>query len=133
MGLSDAGAHCGAVCDGGMPTFMLTHWTRDRARGDKLDLSQIVHRQTQRTAQLFGIHDRGVLRPGMKADINVIDYDRLSLEPAKLVFDLPAGGRRLLQKAKGYDFTFKNGESIIENDTHTEAMPGGLMRGPQRL
>ena len=99
MGLSDGGAHCGAICDGGMPTFMLTHWTRDRTRGPKLPLEHIVHRQTAQTAALYGLTDRGVIAPGMRADLNLIDYDRLSFESPRMAYDLPAGGRRLVQKA----------------------------------
>lgn len=131
MGLSDAGAHCGAVCDGGMPTFMLTHWTRDRTRGPRLPLELIVKRQTQDTAAMYGLDDRGVIAPGYKADINIIDYDRLAFEPPKMVFDLPANGRRLVQNAKGYVATIVSGEVIIEHGKPTGAMPGKLIRGPQ--
>ena len=132
MGLSDAGAHCGAICDGGMPTFMLTHWTRDRKRGAKMPLERIIHRQTQQTAQLFGLYDRGVLAPGYKADVNVIDYDNLGFENPKVVYDLPAGGRRLLQKARGYSATIVSGQIILENDQFTGVLPGRLIRGPQK-
>ncbi len=131
MGLSDAGAHCGAVCDGGMPTFMLTHWTRDRTRGPRLPLEHVIKRQTQETAAMYGLHDRGVIAPGMKADINVIDYERLAFEQPKMVFDLPAAGRRLVQDARGYVATIVSGEVIIEDGQPTGAMPGKLVRGPQ--
>ena len=128
MGLSDAGAHCGAICDGGMPTFMLTHWTRDRTRGPKLPLERVIQRQTRDTARHFGLLDRGVLAPGMKADLNVIDYPRLGVGPAEVVYDLPAGGRRLLQRAHGYRATFKSGQLIVDGDALTGALPGRLLR-----
>ncbi len=131
MGLSDGGAHCGAICDAGMPTFMLTHWTRDRSRGPKLPLEHIVHRQTRQTAELFGLMDRGVLKPGYRADINVIDYDGLTLAHPRLVHDLPAGGRRLTQRASGYRYTFVKGQCIMRDDEPTGVMAGQLLRGPQ--
>jgi N-acyl-D-amino-acid deacylase len=131
MGLSDGGAHCGAICDGGMPTFMLTHWTRDRQRGPKLPLEMIVRRQTSETAAFYGLHDRGVIAPGYRADINVIDYAKLAFRQPELVHDLPAGGRRLLQRADGYVATICAGEMIYDNGTPTGAMPGKLVRGPQ--
>jgi len=133
MGLSDAGAHCGAICDGGMPTFMITHWTRDRTRGERLPLEHIIKRQTQDTAAVYGLHDRGILAPGYKADINIIDYERLAFEPPKMVFDLPANGRRLIQNARGYVATIVSGEVIIENGVPTGALPGKLIRGPQSI
>jgi N-acyl-D-amino-acid deacylase len=129
MGLSDAGAHCGAICDGGMPTFMLTHWARDRAHG--LSLEHVVRRQTSETAALFGMHDRGALAPGLRADVNVIDLARLEVGAVEVVHDLPAGGRRLLQKARGYAFTICGGVVTVEDDTFTGALPGKLVRGPQ--
>jgi N-acyl-D-aspartate/D-glutamate deacylase len=132
MGLSDAGAHCGAVCDGGMPTFMLSFWTRDRRRGERLPLEYVVRRQTSDTARFFGLHDRGVLAPGFRADLNVIDYDRLGFKTPRVVYDLPAGGRRLLQDARGYDFTMCAGVVTLEADTLTGARPGKIVRGPQR-
>ncbi|MFT4625120.1 MAG: N-acyl-D-amino-acid deacylase, partial [Myxococcota bacterium] len=131
MGLSDGGAHCGAICDSGMPTFMLTHWTRDRARGEKLPLEYIVMRQTSQTAQFYGLNDRGVLAPGYKADVNVIDYDRLHLQAVELVHDLPAGGRRLTQRAVGYDYTICTGVVTMEHGVPTGEMPGKLVRGEQ--
>jgi N-acyl-D-aspartate/D-glutamate deacylase len=132
MGLSDAGAHCGAVCDGGMPTFMLTHWTRDRKRGAKLPLEYVVQRQTSDTAKAFGLHDRGVLAPGYRADLNLIDYERLAFGRPKLVYDLPAGGRRLTQRASGYVATICAGEVVAEQGEPTGATPGKLLRGPQQ-
>ena len=131
MGLSDAGAHCGAICDGGMPTFMLSHWARDRRRGKKLALEHVVRRQTQESAAYLGLHDRGVLAPGFRADVNVIDFARLGFEPARIAHDLPAGGRRLVQRARGYVTTLCAGVPVIEHDEHTGAMPGRLVRGPQ--
>jgi N-acyl-D-amino-acid deacylase len=128
MGLSDAGAHCGAICDGGNPTFMLTHWARDRRRGPTLSLPHIVHRQTQQTAQTYGLFDRGVLAAGMLADVNLIDFDKLRFLPPELVFDLPAGGRRLLQRARGYVGTWKSGVRTVDNDAFTGSLPGALIR-----
>jgi len=129
MGLSDAGAHCGAICDGGMPTFMLTHWTRDRTRGERLSIPHIVRRQTSETAQLFGLNDRGILAPGYRADINLIDYGNLRLGRPEIAYDLPAGGRRLLQRAEGYVATLVRGTAIAENGELTGAYPGKLLRG----
>ncbi len=131
MGLSDAGAHCGAICDGGTPTFMLTHWVRDRTRGPRLPIEHVVHRQTQQTAALFGLHDRGVVAPGMRADLNVIDLDGLSFGLPRMAFDLPAGGRRLVQRAKGYAATFVAGAQTVADDEFTGELPGRLVRGPQ--
>jgi N-acyl-D-amino-acid deacylase len=131
MGLSDGGAHCGAICDGGMPTFMLTHWTRDRTRGPKLALEHVVMRQTSQTAAFYGLHDRGVLAPGYRADVNLIDYDRLRLPPPRMVWDLPAGGRRLVQRAEGYDRTWCAGRCIMIDGQPTGELPGRLVRGPQ--
>ncbi|MFN8020613.1 MAG: amidohydrolase family protein [Acidimicrobiales bacterium] len=131
MGLSDAGAHCGAICDGGTPTFMLTHWTRDRTRGPKLDLPYVVHRQTRQTALLYGLSDRGLVAPGLRADLNVIDYDGLRFGPPRMAFDLPAGGRRLVQKADGYRATFVAGVQTVADDEFTGELPGRLIRGPR--
>lgn len=131
MGLADAGAHCGVVCDGGTPTFMLTHWTRDRTRGPKLPLEHVVHRQTRQTAELYGLTDRGALVPGLRADINLIDYDRLTFGPARMVHDLPAGARRLVQKADGYVATFVHGVQVVDHDEFTGELPGRLLRGPR--
>ncbi len=131
MGLSDAGAHCGAICDGGTPTFMLTHWTRDRTRGPKLPLEYVVHRQTLQTSQLYGLGDRGLVAPGKRADLNVIDYDGLSFGPPRMAFDLPANGRRLVQKASGYRATFVAGVQTVADDEFTGALPGRLLRGPR--
>ncbi len=132
MGLSDGGAHCAAVCDGGMPTFMLTHWTRDRARGERLALEHVIRRQTSETARSFGLMDRGCLLPGYRADVNVIDYDGLTLAQPELVHDLPAGGPRLIQRARGYRATCVAGQVIRRDDEATGLLPGRLVRGPQR-
>ena len=131
-GLSDAGAHCGAICDGGMPTFMLTHWARDRVRGPKLSLEHVVYRQTRNTAELHGLNDRGLIAPGMKADINVIDFDSLGFDMPHMAYDLPASGRRLVQTAHGYAATFVSGTQIVADDSFTGELPGKLIRGPRR-
>jgi N-acyl-D-amino-acid deacylase len=130
-GLSDAGAHCGAICDGGTPTFMLTHWVRDRRRGPRLPLEQVVHRQTRQTAELFGLRDRGVIAPGFRADLNLIDFDRLGFDAPSMAFDLPAGGRRLVQRGRGYVATFVAGVQTVDHDTFTGELPGRLVRGPR--
>ncbi|MEY3093068.1 MAG: hypothetical protein RIU67_1851, partial [Actinomycetota bacterium] len=132
MGLSDAGAHCGAICDGGMPTFMLTHWTRDRSRGPKLPLEYVVHRQTRQTAEFYGLRDRGLVAPGLRADINIIDYESLGFDVPRMAFDLPSGARRLVQHGRGYVATFVNGVQTIDHDEFTGELPGRLVRGPRR-
>jgi N-acyl-D-aspartate/D-glutamate deacylase len=111
---------------------MLTHWTRDRARGPRLPLEHVVHRQTRQTAELYGLRDRGLVAPGMRADLNLIDYDALSFEMPRMAFDLPAGGRRLVQKARGYRATFVAGIQTVDDDEFTGELPGQLIRGPQR-
>jgi N-acyl-D-aspartate/D-glutamate deacylase len=131
FGLSDGGAHCGLICDASMPTYLLTHWVRDRSRGERLPVEFVVKRQTQDTARLYGLNDRGTLEAGMKADVNVIDLDSMLLHAPKMVFDLPAGGRRLIQRAEGYRHTVVSGEVTFENGEPTGAMPGKLIRGPQ--
>jgi N-acyl-D-aspartate/D-glutamate deacylase len=131
MGLSDAGAHCGAICDGGTPTFMLTHWVRDRTRGEKLPLELIVHRQTQQTAALYGLNDRGLIAAGKRADINIIDFEKLNFTMPYMAYDLPAQGRRLVQQAIGYKATFVAGTQIVDSDQFTGALPGNLVRGPR--
>ncbi len=132
MSLADGGAHCGYICDVSMPTYMLTHWARDRSRGPTLPLELMVQRQTRDTARIYGLEDRGLLQPGYLADINIIDFDRLRIPPPYVAFDLPAGGRRLVQTAEGYRATLKAGQTIMENGERTGALPGKLMRGPQR-
>jgi N-acyl-D-aspartate/D-glutamate deacylase len=131
LGLSDAGAHCGAICDGGTPTFMLTHWGRDRTRGPKLPVEYLVHRQTAQTASLYGLKDRGVVAPGYRADLNVIDFDGLGFEAPRMAFDLPAGGRRLVQRGRGYRATYVAGTRTVADDAFTGEVPGRLIRGPQ--
>lgn len=132
MSLADGGAHVGYICDVSMPTFMLTHWARDRSRGPTLPLEMMVKKQTLDTASVYGLHDRGLLKAGYKADINLIDFEHLKLDMPHFVFDLPAGGRRLTQGAEGYIATLVSGEAIMENGQPTGAMPGKLVRGPQR-
>jgi N-acyl-D-aspartate/D-glutamate deacylase len=131
ISLADGGAHLGAICDGSTPTFMLTHWTRDRTRGPKMPLEFIVKQQTSETAQQYGLFDRGVIAPGMKADINIIDYDNLTLPAPRMIHDLPAGGRRLYQGASGYIATVMSGVVTYENDVATGELPGKLIRGRQ--
>ncbi|WP_408591714.1 N-acyl-D-amino-acid deacylase family protein [Novosphingobium sp.] len=130
--LSDGGAHCGTICDAASPTFMLQHWVRDRKRGGRLALEHAIKRQTLDTARLYGLNDRGVIAPGTVADINIIDFDGLRLGRPWLAFDLPAGGKRLLQKAEGYLYTIKSGVVTFDNGTWTGATPGAVLRGPQR-
>ncbi len=125
---SDAGAHCGAICDAAMPTFMLSHWTRDRKAGPTMSIEKAVEKQTRATAALYGLNDRGVLAPGMKADINVIDYARLGSSRPMMIADLPAGGKRLLQTASGYRATIVSGEITFENGVATGELPGRLLR-----
>jgi len=129
FGLSDGGAHCGVIADAGMPTFILTHWARDRTKGDKFPLEFLVRKLTSDTARAYGLNDRGQLKPGLLADINVIDFDALALHRPIAVADLPAGGRRLVQRPEGYRYTIKTGEVTFEDGEHTGALPGGLVRG----
>src|SRR5262249_13404281 len=129
--LSDGGAHCGTICDAASPTFMLQHWVRDRA-GTRIPLEQAVKRQCRDTAMLYGLGDRGLLKPGFLADVNVIDFDKVKLGKPWLAFDLPAGGKRLLQKAEGYDVTIKSGQVTFKNGAYLGVHPGGLIRGPQQ-
>ena len=131
LSLSDGGAHCGVICDASFPTYMLTHWVRDRARGERLSLEKVVSMQTRDTARLYGLHDRGVIAPGMKADLNVIDFEALKILPPEMVFDLPAEGRRLVQRAEGYRATVVSGVVTFEDGEATGDLPGKLIRGPQ--
>jgi N-acyl-D-amino-acid deacylase len=128
FGLSDGGAHCGVIADAGMATFIMTYWGRDRTKGDKLELEFIVKSLTWETAKAFGMYDRGQLTEGMIADINIIDFDAMRLHRPEAIFDLPAGGRRLVQRAEGYEATIKAGEVIFANGEHTGALPGKLVR-----
>jgi N-acyl-D-aspartate/D-glutamate deacylase len=128
LGLGDGGAHCGAICDASMPTYMLTHWTRDRTRGERLPVEFVVRKQTHDTARLYGMTDRGTIEQGMLADINVIDYDGLCLSPPEVVADLPAGGTRIVQRAQGYVATVKRGIVTYRDGHPTGALPGVLVR-----
>jgi N-acyl-D-aspartate/D-glutamate deacylase len=128
-GLSDGGAHVGTICDASFPTTLLTHWARDRSRGDRLELAALVRAQTSDTAEAVGLGDRGVLAPGRKADLNVIDFEGLTLHPPTMAFDLPAGGKRLLQRADGYLHTVVSGVPVYEGGQATGALPGRLVRG----
>jgi N-acyl-D-amino-acid deacylase len=129
LGLSDGGAHCGVICDASAPTFMLSHWARDRANG--LPLEFVVKKMTRDTAHLYGLEDRGVLAPGFKADLNLVDLEHLNLRLPEMVHDLPAGARRLIQRADGWKATICSGEVTFEDGEHTEARPGRLIRGGQ--
>jgi N-acyl-D-aspartate/D-glutamate deacylase len=131
LGLSDGGAHLGYLCDASLPTFMLTHWVRDRAHGGRLTLAQAVKAQTSDTARTVGLLDRGVIAPGYKADVNLIDFDRLTLRPPTVAYDLPNGGRRLTQRAEGYVATIVNGVEVYREGVATGALPGRLVRGQQ--
>jgi len=132
IGLGDGGAHYGAICDASYPTFMLTYWTRDR-EGARLSLAEAVHALARRPAETVGLYDRGLLRPGHKADANVIDLDRLRLHAPEVRYDLPAGGRRLDQQANGYRATIVSGQLIQRDDRPTSARPGRLVRGAQPM
>jgi N-acyl-D-aspartate/D-glutamate deacylase len=129
LGLSDGGAHCNLICDASFPTFLLTHWARDRHRGEKLPLEYVVRKQSRDTAQLFGLTDRGTIEAGKKADINVIDMNALRLHPARMAYDLPAGGQRLVQGASGYAATIVSGAVTRRDGVDTGARPGRLVRG----
>jgi N-acyl-D-aspartate/D-glutamate deacylase len=128
LGLSDGGAHCTSIVDSGLPSYMLAHWGRDRARGPKLPLEMLVKRQTSETAAYFGLNDRGRLAPGLRADVNLIDFERLRLHKPELVHDMPANGRRFVQRVDGYQATFVAGTPIFERGEHTGALPGRLVR-----
>lgn len=130
-GLSDGGAHVGTICDASFPTYMLTHWARDRTRGGKLDLPWLVRRQTRDTARAMGLLDRGLIAPGYKADLNVIDFDALAIRAPHMIFDLPANTRRLMQEADGYVATIVSGKVIREHGEPTGELPGRLIRGHQ--
>jgi N-acyl-D-aspartate/D-glutamate deacylase len=131
LSLSDGGAHCGLICDASMPSYLLTHWVRDRDRGPKLGLEQAVKYQTRDTAESYGLNDRGLLAAGKKADLNIIDFDRLAIAPPHMVMDLPANGQRLVQTVEGYLATLVAGTVTHQDGTATGAMPGRLIRGPQ--
>ncbi|MET4291049.1 N-acyl-D-aspartate/D-glutamate deacylase [Bradyrhizobium sp. LB8.2] len=132
-GLSDGGAHCGIICDASFPTYLLTHWTRDRKRGEQLTIPFVVAAQSRKTALSVGLTDRGLIAPGYKADVNVIDYDRLHLHPPKVHYDLPVGGRRLLQDVDGYEATIVSGVVTRRQGEATGRRPGKLIRGAQGM
>ncbi len=129
FGLSDGGAHCGVIADAGMPTFILSYWGRDRTKGAQFPLEFLVRKLTSDTAQAYGLTDRGQLKPGLLADVNIIDFDALRLYRPEAIHDLPAGGKRLVQRADGYRYTVKSGQVTFEDGVHTGALPGGLVRG----
>jgi N-acyl-D-aspartate/D-glutamate deacylase len=128
LGLGDGGAHCGLICDASMPTFLLTHWVRDRRREPKLTLEQAVHLQTARTAALYDLTDRGTITPGKRADLNLLDLDALRLHRPEMVHDLPAQGRRLVQGVDGYEMTMVAGVVTRLDGELTDALPGTLVR-----
>ena len=129
LGLGDGGAHCGSICDGSFTTHMLTHWTRDRKRGEKLELPWVIKAHCRDTAKAVGLNDRGILAPGYRADINIVDLKKMQLRKPEVHFDLPAGGRRLMQYADGYVATIVNGVPIYLDGESTGARPGRLVRG----
>ncbi|TQM11263.1 N-acyl-D-amino-acid deacylase family protein [Pseudonocardia kunmingensis] len=131
LGLGDGGAHLGLICDASYPTTMLAHWTRDRTRGPRMSIPAAVKAMTSDTARAVGLHDRGRIAPGCKADVNVIDYDRLRLHRPEVVRDLPAGGRRIVQRADGYVATLVSGTVTYRGGAPTGALPGRLVRGPR--
>jgi N-acyl-D-aspartate/D-glutamate deacylase len=133
FGLSDAGAHCGQICDGSMPTSFLSLWARDRSGEGGMSVEAVVHQLTRRPAAHFGWLDRGLIAEGHLADLNVIDLDQLACGLPTVVADLPAGGRRLLQSAHGYRFTVKAGTVTFEDGEHTGELPGRLLRSPTRV
>ena len=128
MGLGDGGAHVSTICDASFTTFLLTHWGRDRTRGNRIDLPTLVKAQTHDTAQTVGLKDRGLLKPGYKADVNIIDFDALKVRKPEVVFDLPGGGRRLEQRTEGFLATMVSGEMTYEKGWPTDALPGCLIR-----
>ena len=127
MGVADAGAHVGIICDASQPTFLLSYWGRDRKAG-RLPLETLVRKHAHDTAASYGLNDRGVLAPGKKADLNIIDFDKLSLCPPEVIYDLPTGGKRIMQRARGYRHTFVSGIETLRDDTPTGATPGRLVR-----
>jgi N-acyl-D-aspartate/D-glutamate deacylase len=129
VGLGDGGAHVGILCDSSAISTMLTHWTRDRSRGAKFGLPWAVKRISRDSAQAIGLLDRGLVAAGYKADLNVIDYDRLHLRKPEVVYDLPSGGRRLIQRADGYTATILSGAVVHRDGEATGALPGRLVRG----
>ena len=131
MGIGDGGAHVGTICDASGPTFLLTHWSRDRHRGPRLAIERLVRKQTLDSARAYGLLDRGMIAAGMRADLNLIDLPALTLHRPFMAHDLPAGGKRFLQSASGYRHTFVAGVETLRDDRLTGAMPGRLVRGPR--
>jgi N-acyl-D-amino-acid deacylase len=129
FGLSDGGAHCGVIADAGMPSFILAHWARDRVKGEGFPLEFLVRKLSSDTARAYGLNDRGELRPGLLADLNLIDFEALRLFRPEAVHDLPAGGKRLVQRVEGYRYTIKSGQVTFEDGAHTGVLPGSLVRG----
>jgi N-acyl-D-aspartate/D-glutamate deacylase len=132
MGLGDGGAHVSVICDSATVTHSVVHWTRDRTRGPKIALPWLIQKLTRDPAAAVGLHDRGVLAPGYKADINVIDYDKLKVNPLRVQYDFPSNGRRLMQDSEGYVATIVSGVVVRENGVATADLPGRLVRGEQR-
>ena len=132
IGLGDGGAHVGVLTDASAVTYMLTHWARDRARGAKLTIPEAIKRLTSDNANAIGLQDRGVLKVGKKADLNIIDFSKLKIKKPEVLYDLPAGGRRMVQRIKGYDATIVSGEVVSKMGVPTEALPGRLVRGPKQ-
>jgi N-acyl-D-aspartate/D-glutamate deacylase len=131
LGLSDGGAHVKMICDASLPTYLLTHWARDRKRGEQIPLETLIHKQCAATAKTVGLDDRGTIAVGQKADLNIIDFDGLELSAPRSINDLPAGGQRILQDAKGYIATIVSGVVTRRNDRDTGARPGRLVRSNQ--
>jgi N-acyl-D-aspartate/D-glutamate deacylase len=128
IGLGDGGAHVGIMCDATDMAHALTHWTRDRARGERLEIPDVVRRLSLANAREMGLTDRGAIQVGMRADINVIDYDRLQLQPPEVRYDLPAGGKRILQRSTGFEVTLVAGTPVWRDGEATGALPGRLLR-----
>jgi len=128
LGLSDGGAHCGLICDVSFPTYLLTHWVRDRQRGERISLERAIHMQSGQTAESYGLHDRGTIEVGKRADLNLIDLENLTLHAPEMIFDLPGGGRRIVQRASGYLITIQHGRVTFENGVPTGERPGRLVR-----
>jgi N-acyl-D-aspartate/D-glutamate deacylase len=129
VGLADGGAHCSMICDASMPTWLLAHWVRDRTRGERLPLEHGIKMLTKEPADLYGLGDRGVVEPGRRADLNLIDFDGLSLDLPEITPDLPTGAARVLQRGHGYRATICAGEITFRDGVPTGARPGTLIRG----
>ena len=132
IGLGDGGAHVGVLTDASAVTYMLTHWARDRTRGAKLTIPEAIKSLTSDNANAIGLQDRGVLKVGKKADLNIIDFSKLKIKKPEVLYDLPAGGRRMVQRIEGYDATIVSGEVVSKMGVPTEALPGRLVRGPKQ-